>query len=65
MLDAALLRPGRFDRMIYVPPPDATGRYEILKIHTRSTPLGEDVDLRTIADKVRHAARSVIVLCSS
>ncbi|CDH52954.1 aaa family cdc48 subfamily [Lichtheimia corymbifera JMRC:FSU:9682] len=51
MLDAALLRPGRFDRMIYVPPPDATGRYEILKIHTRSTPLGEDVDLRTIADK--------------
>lgn len=65
MLDAALLRPGRFDRMIYVPPPDATGRYEILKIHTRSTPLGEDVDLRMIAEKVRHTAQPAIVWCSS
>ena len=53
MLDAALLRPGRFDRMIYVPPPDETGRYEILKIHTRNTPLDQDVDLKMIAQQVR------------
>ncbi|KAI7881117.1 AAA-domain-containing protein [Lichtheimia hyalospora FSU 10163] len=51
MLDAALLRPGRFDRMIYVPPPDEAGRYEILKIHTRNTPLDQDVDLKMIAQQ--------------
>ncbi|KAI8889531.1 AAA-domain-containing protein, partial [Backusella circina FSU 941] len=49
MLDAALLRPGRFDRLVYVPPPDALARLEILKIHTRSMPLGDDVDLESIA----------------
>jgi cell division protease FtsH len=49
VLDQALLRPGRFDRRIAVQPPDRPGRVEILKIHTRSVPLGHDVDLDRIA----------------
>jgi cell division protease FtsH len=49
ILDPALLRPGRFDRRIAVQPPDRDGRAEILKIHTRSVPLGPDVDLLTLA----------------
>jgi cell division protease FtsH len=47
-LDPALLRPGRFDRRIFVSPPDVAGREAILKVHTRAKPLGE-VDLTTIA----------------
>ena len=49
ILDPALLRPGRFDRQIFVPLPDVKGRLEILKIHTRNKPLAEDVDLEVIA----------------
>ncbi|KSW12140.1 proteasome-activating nucleotidase [Pyrodictium occultum] len=49
ILDPALLRPGRFDRLIYVPPPDEKGRLEIFKIHTRRMPLAEDVDLAYLA----------------
>ena len=49
ILDPALLRPGRFDRLIYVPPPDEKGRYEIFKIHTRRMKLTEDVDLLQLA----------------
>jgi cell division protease FtsH len=48
-LDAALLRPGRFDRQILVSPPDLAGREEILNVHTRGKPLAADVDLTTIA----------------
>ena len=50
IIDPALLRPGRFDRIIYVPPPDLKARLEILKIHTRRMPLAEDVDLHEIAE---------------
>jgi cell division protease FtsH len=49
VLDAALLRPGRFDRRVAVQPPDRTGREAILKVHTRSVPLAPDVDLSRIA----------------
>ncbi|KAJ3100298.1 hypothetical protein HDU96_010378 [Phlyctochytrium bullatum] len=49
MVDSALLRPGRFDRIIYVEPPDADSRLKILSIHTRGMPLADDVDLRMIA----------------
>ncbi len=49
LVDPALLRPGRFDRIIYVPPPDFRARLEILLIHTRSTPLAKDVDLEELA----------------
>ncbi len=49
ILDKALLRPGRFDRQITVNYPDVKGREEILKVHSRSKPLGPDVSLETIA----------------
>ena len=49
ILDHALLRPGRFDRQVYVGLPDIKGREEILKVHTRHKPLAPDVDLKTIA----------------
>ncbi len=49
ILDPALLRAGRFDRQIYVNPPDVRGREEILRIHAASKRLAEDVDLRVIA----------------
>ena len=49
VLDPALLRPGRFDRQVYVGLPDIRGREEILKVHVKGKPLAEDVDLRRIA----------------
>ena len=51
VLDPALLRPGRFDRRVMVQPPDKAGRAAILKIHTRSIPLGPDVDLDKLAQQ--------------
>jgi cell division protease FtsH len=49
VLDPALLRPGRFDRRIVVPLPDILGREGILKVHTKETPMSDDVDLKVIA----------------
>jgi len=49
VLDPALVRPGRFDRQVVVPIPDMRGREKILEVHTRKTPLAEDVDLGLIA----------------
>ena len=49
ILDNALLRPGRFDRQVFVGLPDIKGRTDILKVHARGKPLGEDVDLHNIA----------------
>ncbi len=49
ILDPAILRPGRFDRKVYVGRPDVKGRREILGVHTRKKPLGEDIDLQEIA----------------
>ena len=49
ILDPALLRPGRFDRQVYVGRPDMKGREEILKVHARRKPLAEDVDLREVS----------------
>ncbi len=48
-LDQALLRPGRFDRQIYVSPPDVGGRERILAVHSRNKPLASDVDLKLLA----------------
>ena len=50
MIDTALLRPGRFDKIVYVPKPDVKARQKILEIHTKGKPLGRDVDLITIAE---------------
>ncbi|HIU91445.1 MAG TPA: ATP-dependent zinc metalloprotease FtsH [Candidatus Fimimonas merdipullorum] len=49
ILDPALLRPGRFDRQIYVNRPDVRGREAILKVHSRKKPIGPDVNFRTVA----------------
>lgn len=51
ILDPALLRPGRFDRQVYVNYPDIKGREAILRVHSRGKPLGPDVDLKTLAKR--------------
>ena len=50
MIDTALLRPGRFDKIVYVPKPEVKTRQKILEIHTKGKPLSRDVDLRRIAE---------------
>ena len=50
IIDPALLRPGRFDRILYVPPPDRDSRLQIIKIHTKKKHLAEDVDIDQLAD---------------
>jgi transitional endoplasmic reticulum ATPase len=49
IIDAALLRPGRFDRLLYVPPPDKESRIKIFKIHTSKKPLADDVKIEALA----------------
>ena len=51
MIDPALLRPGRFDRLVKIPTPDLEGRKQILRIHTAKKPLAEDVDLDELAKR--------------
>ncbi len=51
IIDPALLRPGRFDRLLYVPPPDKESRIQILKIHTNKKPLAEDVNIDTLSSQ--------------
>lgn len=51
IIDAALLRPGRFDRLLYVPPPDKEARMQILKIHTSKKPLAVEVNIDTLANQ--------------
>ena len=50
IIDTALLRPGRFDRLLYVPSPDRDSRVQIIKIHTKKKPLAEDVNIEKLAD---------------
>ncbi|MGC8849434.1 MAG: AAA family ATPase, partial [Candidatus Bathyarchaeia archaeon] len=54
IIDPALLRPGRFDRLIYVPPPDLEARKKILQIHLRGKPLADDVDVDKVAERTEH-----------
>jgi transitional endoplasmic reticulum ATPase len=54
LIDPALLRPGRFDELIYVGVPDATGRRRILAIHTEDMPLADDVDLEALARRTEN-----------
>jgi len=64
MLDAAVLRPGRFDRLIYVPSPDLDSLKEIFKIHAHSMPLSTDVDLNDIARKAQgYSGADVEAIC--
>jgi transitional endoplasmic reticulum ATPase len=64
MLDAAFLRPGRIDRVLYVPPPDAAARCEILRVKTRGMPLAADVDLEGLATQTeRYTGADLENLC--
>jgi transitional endoplasmic reticulum ATPase len=64
ILDPAVLRPGRFDRLIYVPSPDLDSMKEIFKIHTHSMPLSRDVDLDELARKAQgYSGADVEAIC--
>ena len=64
IVDPALLRPGRFDRVIFVPPPDTAARLEILKVHTRRMPLANDVNLQEIAELTEgYSGADLAALC--
>jgi len=64
LLDPAILRPGRFDRLIYVPPPDERSRYQILKIYTRGMPLAPDVSLKDLAIRTEmYSGADLAALC--
>src|SRR5438445_404409 len=65
LVDPALLRPGRFDRHIYIPPPDLTTRKAILAIHTRRKPLGKDVDLDDVARRTdKYTGAELAAVCN-
>jgi transitional endoplasmic reticulum ATPase len=64
ILDPAMLRPGRFDRLIYVPAPDEDSRFEILKIYTKDMPLADDVDLNSLARETKgYSGADIASLC--
>lgn len=61
LIDRALLRPGRFDALIYVPLPDRDTRREIFRVHTRNTPLGPDVDIARLADRTEKYSGAEVI----
>ncbi|KAJ3417576.1 AAA ATPase, CDC48 sub [Chytridiales sp. JEL 0842] len=64
MIDAALMRPGRFDRVIYVPPPDSVARHAIFKIYTKDIQLDDDVDLQAMAEMTeRYTGADIESVC--
>ncbi|MEM4647457.1 MAG: CDC48 family AAA ATPase, partial [Candidatus Nezhaarchaeales archaeon] len=66
IVDPALLRPGRFDRLIYVPPPDAKAREEIFKIHLRGKPLGPDVNIQKLVSLTEgYTGADIAALCNT
>ncbi len=65
IIDPALLRPGRFDRLIYIPPPDKEARKEIFRIHTKKKPLASDVSLDELAEKTEdYTGADIASLCN-
>ncbi|MBN1681998.1 CDC48 family AAA ATPase [Candidatus Bathyarchaeota archaeon] len=66
LVDPALLRPGRFDRILYIPPPDLDARKAILRIHTKNMPLAEEVSLDNLAEQTEtYTGAEIAALCSS
>ena len=64
LVDPALLRPGRFDRLVLIPAPDEKARLEILKIHTKGMPLAKDVDLELLAKETEgYAGSDIATMC--
>lgn len=65
MIDQALLRPGRFDRLVYIPAPDTEARKEIFEIHLRDKPLGDDIDLEKLAKETDgYTGADIKAVCS-
>ena len=65
IMDPALMRPGRFDRLVYVPPPDLQARKEILRIHTKGKPLDDDVDLDKLAVRInKYTGAEISAVCN-
>ena len=66
IIDQALLRPGRFDRLLYVPPPDLEARKQIFRIRTKKTPLDEDVELDDLARKTEgYTGADIASVCNT
>src|SRR5216110_62146 len=66
IVDPALLRPGRFDRMLLVPPPDLEARKQIFRIHTKKTPLADDVKLDELARKTEgYTGADIVSICNT
>ncbi|MEM4480174.1 MAG: CDC48 family AAA ATPase [Candidatus Bathyarchaeia archaeon] len=66
IIDPALLRPGRFDKLLYVPPPDFEARKEILRIHLRKKPLAEDVNIDEIAKRTEgYTGADLAAVCNT
>ncbi|MFW9929032.1 MAG: AAA family ATPase, partial [Candidatus Thorarchaeota archaeon] len=64
LIDTALLRPGRFDRLIFVPPPNQEAILKILEVHTKSMPLGSDIILSTLAGTlINYSGADIQALC--
>ncbi len=65
MLDPAVLRPGRFDKLVYVPSPDEKARYQIFKIYTKKMPLASDVDLKELASMTKgYSGADIQAVCN-
>jgi len=65
IIDPALLRPGRFDRLVFIGPPDLEARKEILRIHTKDRPLEKDVDLDKLANKMaNYTGAEIAAVCN-
>ena len=65
IIDPALLRPGRFDRILYVSPPDRESRLQIIKIHTKKKPLSQDINIAELADNTEGYTGADIASLSS
>ena len=65
MIDSALMRPGRLDRVVYVPLPDLATRLKIFDIHTRKKPLSSDIDLQVFASKTEgYSGAEIVAVCN-
>ncbi|MCZ2845257.1 MAG: CDC48 family AAA ATPase [Candidatus Bathyarchaeota archaeon] len=66
IVEAALLRPGRFDRLLYIPPPNLEARIEIFKIHTKNKRLEKDIDLEDLAKRTEgYSGADISSICNS
>jgi transitional endoplasmic reticulum ATPase len=66
MVDPALMRPGRIDRILYIPIPDLEARRSIIEIHTKTKPISEDIDLENLAEMMEgYTGADIAAVCSA